>query len=70
MQRRVLIVDDDRGVCELLKAGLGKRGFTVDWVTSGAEAFTRVRSEDFDVVVTDLNMKGMALRTDSWPCSA
>lgn len=60
MQRRVLIVDDDRGVCELLKAGLGKRGFTVDWVTSGTEAFARVRAEDFDVVVTDLNMKGMS----------
>ncbi len=60
MQRRVLIVDDDRSVCELLKAGLGKRGFSVDWATSGADAFSRVRDNDFDALVTDLNMRGMS----------
>lgn len=59
MTSRVLIVDDDRGVCELLEAGLRKKGFTVAWRTSGQEALDLLAGEDFDVVVTDLTMPGM-----------
>lgn len=59
MTGRVLIVDDDRNLCEMLAAGLGRRGFDAEWVTNGKDAFARVRAGDFDVVVADLNMKGM-----------
>jgi two-component system response regulator HydG len=54
-----LIVDDDRGVCELLEAGLVKKGFQVVWRTSAREALELLRAEDFDVLVTDLTMPGM-----------
>ncbi|APR86410.1 Response regulator of zinc sigma-54-dependent two-component system [Minicystis rosea] len=59
MSSRVLIVDDDRGVCELLEAGLTKKGYAVSFRTSGQEAFDLICAEDFDVVVTDLTMAGM-----------
>jgi two-component system response regulator HydG len=59
MSGRVLVVDDERGMCELLEAGLRKRGFTVTWRTSGAEALELAAAEEFDVVVTDLTMRGM-----------
>ncbi|WP_437588619.1 sigma-54-dependent transcriptional regulator [Sorangium sp. So ce1000] len=59
MTGRVLIVDDERGVCELLDAGLKKRGFRTAWRTSAAEAFELLGKEDFDVVVTDMTMRGM-----------
>ena len=60
MSGRVLVVDDERGMCELLEAGLRKRGFVVTWRTSGAEALEVAAAEEFDVVVTDLTMRGMS----------
>ena len=59
MSGRVLVVDDDRSMCDLLETGLRRRGFDVRTKTSADDAFTSMATEDFDVVVTDLNMKGM-----------
>jgi two-component system response regulator HydG len=53
-----LVVDDDRSMCELLQAGLVRRGFEVTWRTSAAEALAAMSEGDFDVIVTDLNMPG------------
>jgi two-component system response regulator AtoC len=55
---RVLVADDDRSMCELLQAGLARRGFEVTWRTSAAEALAAMSEGDFDVIVTDLNMPG------------
>jgi two-component system response regulator AtoC len=60
MGNRVLIVDDDASMCELLAEGLGRRGFSVTWRTSPGEALSLLRSEDFDAVVTDMSMKDMS----------
>jgi two-component system response regulator HydG len=56
---RVLIIDDEPEVCALLDAGLTKRGFTTAFRTSGEEGLELLATEDFDVVVADLQMKGM-----------
>jgi two-component system, NtrC family, response regulator AtoC len=55
----VLIVDDDQNLCEMLAATLTRRGFDAEWVLDGQSAFARVRTGDYDVVVADLNMRGM-----------
>ncbi len=60
MKGRALIVDDERSMCELLQVGLTKRGFDVAVRTSAAEGFSLLQNEDFDVLVTDLNMPGMS----------
>src|SRR4051812_44172306 len=59
MSGRVLIVDDDPGMCEFVSSGLGKRGFETAWRTSSDEAFALLQAEDFDIVICDLNMQGM-----------
>jgi DNA-binding NtrC family response regulator len=59
MNGRVLAVDDERSMCEALEAGLTPHGFVVRWTTSGADALDVLMSTEFDVVLTDLNMKGM-----------
>ena len=59
MSARVLLVDDDRSLCEWVESALTKRGLTVTWRNSAAEGFALLDAEDFDVVVTDLNMRGM-----------
>jgi two-component system response regulator HydG len=58
MTDRVLVVDDDRALCDTLHAGLGKRGFGVTACLSADEALAALAAGDFDVVVTDLNMRG------------
>ena len=59
MRPRVLLVDDDPELCELLDVTLGKRGFDVIAVTDPAAALDVLRSTPLDVVVTDLNMPGL-----------
>jgi two-component system response regulator HydG len=59
MKGRSLIVDDDQSMCELLGVGLKKRDFDPVCVTSAAEAYELLAAEDFDVVVTDVNMRGI-----------
>jgi two-component system response regulator HydG len=56
---RILVVDDDQSTCELVEAGLRKRGFETASRTSGDEALALLAAEEFDVVVTDLNMRGL-----------
>jgi two-component system response regulator HydG len=59
MTTRILLVDDDATLADTLALGLRKRGFDVATRTSAAEAMQALEGEDFDVVVTDLNMRGM-----------
>jgi two-component system response regulator HydG len=56
----VLVVDDDRHMCEMLALRLEQRGYTTKWRSSGAEALELLEQDDFDVVVTDLNMPGLS----------
>jgi DNA-binding NtrC family response regulator len=57
MSTRVLLVDDDVSLSETLEIGLRKRGYEVSTRASAEDAQSLVMSEDFDVVVTDLNMR-------------
>ncbi len=54
----VLVVDDDVALCETLEIGLRKRGYDTRACAAAAEALQLLQTDDFDVVVTDLNMKG------------
>ncbi len=56
---RLLVVDDDVGMCDMLAARLGARGFAVEARSSPVEAQLLVENGDFDCVVTDVNMKGL-----------
>ncbi|MCL2012165.1 MAG: sigma-54 dependent transcriptional regulator [Cystobacterineae bacterium] len=55
---RVLVVDDDVGLCELIRLHLEALHFQVDVRTSAKQALELIGSADkkFDVVVTDLNL--------------
>jgi two-component system response regulator HydG len=57
--KRVLLVDDDQGMCSMLAARLATRGFQATSETSPAQALEIFERQDFEAVVTDVNMKGM-----------
>ena len=59
MKTRVLVVDDDLGMCMMLQSRLVVRGFDVTTSVSAAEAIDNLSRDAIDVVVTDVNMKGM-----------
>ncbi len=56
---RVLLVDDDPSMRELLEATLSARGLEVVSKSSAEEALAAMRAGQFESVVTDLNMQGM-----------
>ncbi len=56
MSGRLLIVDDDQAMCEMLEASLTRRGFAVEWRTCAEEAVETLKSGEFDVLLTDLQM--------------
>jgi two-component system response regulator HydG len=58
MKPQILVVDDDRGMCELLELGLCKRGFDVRSTTEPRKVLDLLQQGTFEAVVTDLNMPG------------
>jgi DNA-binding NtrC family response regulator len=58
MKARILVVDDERDTCDVLVEMLAHCGFEAASRTSADAALTLLASEDFDVVLSDLNMEG------------
>jgi two-component system, NtrC family, response regulator HydG len=56
---RILLIDDEPDICELLAMTLEEDGAEVVTTTSARDAFDRVANEEFDVVLTDLAMNEM-----------
>ena len=52
----ILVVDDERSICELLEIALRRDGHKVETVTGGEAAKRKIESALFDVVVTDIKM--------------
>jgi len=57
---RVLLVDDDKAVLDMMQAALESRRFNVTPVAGVAEALGRINTDKFDVLVTDQRMPGDA----------
>jgi len=58
-QERILIVDDEKGMCQFLSIMLRKEGYQVTAVGSGRKALEEFRKSPYDVVITDIKMSGM-----------
>jgi two-component system phosphate regulon response regulator PhoB len=56
---RVLLVDDDNDIREVVGAMLDAVGLAVEASTSAEEALERVRATTFDLLVLDWNLPGM-----------
>jgi DNA-binding response OmpR family regulator len=57
--RRVLVVEDERSIRELVSTQLHRAGYECLAVGDGHEGLARVRNEPFDVVVLDLMLPGV-----------
>ncbi|HKD37761.1 MAG TPA: sigma-54 dependent transcriptional regulator, partial [Pirellulales bacterium] len=59
MKPRVMIVDDEQSMCDLLETDLRLRDFVPKCLISAANALAAFSQADFDVVLTDVTMPGM-----------
>ncbi len=56
---RVLVVDDEKGLRDMLSYTLRRRGFEVSVAEDGKQGVAAARAADFDVVICDVMMPGM-----------
>ncbi|MFQ6069864.1 MAG: sigma-54-dependent transcriptional regulator [Candidatus Aminicenantales bacterium] len=57
---KILIVDDERSILELLEVALKKEGWKVTTCLSGEKALKLVDREDFDLIISDIKMPGLS----------
>jgi len=55
---RILVIDDDQALCDLLDEDLRRRGHIVGTALRVDQARQQLHHEEFDIVLTDLNMPG------------
>ena len=72
MNDRVLFVEDDSSIRELVTLGLGESGFRVDAISDGADGLAQFRRVRYDAVVLDVMLPSLdgfdvlrAIRNDS-----
>ena len=53
---KILVVDDERSICELLDISLRRDGHKVETVNSGEAAKKKIDGALFDIIVTDIRM--------------
>lgn len=53
----LLVVDDDRAICDVMAEALREEGFTVDCVSTDREAYERINREpELAVLILDVNL--------------
>src|SRR2546427_9485124 len=73
MNQRILIVEDEPAMCELLTSFFSQKAHNVDTVQDGEHAIARLEQQDYALVITDIKLPGMSglellarIRVD-WP---
>jgi len=61
-QTKILVVDDEEKIREVVRLYLEKEGYTVSEATDGREALDLIEREKWDLIVLDLMMPGI----DGW----
>lgn len=56
---KIMVLDDEPIVCKRLKPALEKQGHEVETFTRSSEAMMRIKEVDYDIIITDLKMKGI-----------
>jgi PAS domain S-box-containing protein len=57
---RLLIVDDEPGIVDVLKRALNEKGFQTESACNGVEALARLASNEYDLIISDICMPEMS----------
>ena len=58
-KEKILVVDDEEDILELVRYNLSREGYRVTGTLTGEDALRKVRSDSFDLIVLDLMLPGM-----------
>jgi two-component system alkaline phosphatase synthesis response regulator PhoP len=59
MSNKILLVDDDRKLLEIMRLYLENHGFSVIFTVNGSEALLLARESKPDLIVTDVGLPGL-----------
>jgi len=59
VKEKILVVEDEEDILELIIYNLSQEGYRAKGVTSGEEALRILRKETFDLVILDLMLPGV-----------
>ncbi|MDD5136088.1 MAG: response regulator [Candidatus Omnitrophica bacterium] len=57
--KKILVVDDERDICDFMQSFFIERGYSVLTALSGEDALTLIKNEKPDLILLDIKMKGM-----------
>lgn len=60
MPKKILVVDDEKIVCDMARIILQNEGYEVDTFTDSQLALDTIREKQYDLVVTDLKMENVS----------
>lgn len=60
MSERILIVDDEQDICDILQYNLQTEGYDVVSASSGEEALAMLSAQGFDLLLLDVMMDGIS----------
>ncbi len=58
-REKILIVDDEENILELIRYNLGKEGYQTECFTTGEEAVKKARADGGDLILLDLMLPGL-----------
>jgi phosphate regulon transcriptional regulator PhoB len=59
MAKKVLIIDDEKDIVELITYNLKKEGFAADSAQDGETALAKIKKGNYDLVILDLMLPGL-----------
>lgn len=63
-KRRILIVDDETEICLHIKEAFEYEDWNADFVTTGRAAFEKLETENYDLIMTDIQLGGLLTGSD------
>ena len=64
MATKILVIDDDTNICDLLEMYLVKEGYEVKTVNDGVEGITAFRMYEPDLVLLDISRGNVIIADD------
>ncbi len=57
---KILVIDDEVGICEGIQRALSPQGFNVDMAFDGNQGLNKIRENGFEIVLLDIMMPGVS----------
>jgi two-component system, OmpR family, alkaline phosphatase synthesis response regulator PhoP len=59
MKEKILVVDDEKDILELIEYNLSKNGYMVSTAISGEDALEMIKANEYDLIMLDLMLPGV-----------